>query len=686
MSIRYRVVFTIISIVILILVSWPMVGNLTELLNQFWFVSGFLLLILLSLVDQPFFSRDSNILVNGITGLSALFVINQQEQGFLIWLFFVYMIYLIISSSILMFIRSRSLKEEGYIIRFFSRLNRIIGEPRVIFSMFFIWGLLLSYDLNSFEFALFFILWVTFMVFSFEITYDLIINLFEERKEKLVEGIGKVFGVQSQNIFLVKVNQKTKKLDLFTFVELKHSVDNRIYRGIVSDVMVLDQEQWIKVFSNKEIRRIFEDVEFPKTYKKDVVYLIDDVPENDYMQRFVGVVTKDSDINKIRFLYNSSIAIKEGSLLETTINNQIVVYQVINAITELEQLENKNQSGYIIGEALQLGVWDHDRYEFERFGWIPDINTPLYLAKGVEEPLLMEGEYLVGEVPDTKYPVIINKEIAITHHLAITGVTGSGKSVFARNLIREFMKDKKIKVICIDFTEEYREKLEYLEPVGIISEEYELDIRNSIKEIIKEESKYPNRRNHEELDGHKKIVFNKLRESIENFLDCDENNLSIIDIPDFRNTPETMYFTMVFISTLFWVAKDRKDSETKISLVLEEAHTIVPEWNFLGQKDNYSDALINTVAQVALQGRKFNVGLLVIAQRTANVSKTILTQCNSIISFKQFDDTSINFLSNYYGEDIAESVSNLRPRQAIAVGSAFKSSIPMIFEVPEIKE
>src|SRR5690625_636665 len=447
-SIRYRVVFTIISIVILVLVSWSMVGNFTELLNQFWFVSGFLLLILLSLVDQPFFSKDSNILVNGITGLSALFVINQQVSGFLMWLFFIYMIYLILSSSILMFVRSRSLREEDYVIQFFSRLNRIIGEPRVIFSMFFIWGLLLSYDLNSFEFALFFILWLTFMVFSFEITYDLIINLFEERKEKLVEGIGKVFGVQSQNIFLVKVNQKTKKLDLFTFVELKHSVDNRIYRGIVSDVMVLDQEQWIKVFSNKEIRRIFEDVEFPKTYKKDVVYLIDDVPENDYMQRFVGVVTKDSDINKIRFLYNSSIAIKEGSLLETTINNQIVVYQVINAITELEQLENKNQSGYIIGEALQLGVWDHDRYEFERFGWIPDINTPLYLAKGVEEPLLMEGEYLVGEVPDTKYPVIINKEIAITHHLAITGVTGSGKTVFARNLIREVMNDKKIKVKC----------------------------------------------------------------------------------------------------------------------------------------------------------------------------------------------------------------------------------------------
>lgn len=143
---------------------------------------------------------------------------------------------------------------------------------------------------------------------------------------------------------------------------------------------------------------------------------------------------------------------------------------------------------------------------------------------------------------------------------------------------------------------------------------------------------------------------------------------------------------MMFVNTLFDIAKKRRNDANKISLVLEEAHTIVPEWNFQASNDRYAKALTNTVAQIALQGRKFNVGLLVIAQRTANVSKTILTQCNSIISFKQFDDTSINFLSNYYGEDIAESISNLKPRQAIAVGSAFKSSIPMIFEVPEIKE
>jgi len=87
-----------------------------------------------------------------------------------------------------------------------------------------------------------------------------------------------------------------------------------------------------------------------------------------------------------------------------------------------------------------------------------------------------------------------------------------------------------------------------------------------------------------------------------------------------------------------------------------------------------------------LQGRKYNVGLLVIAQRTANVSKTILTQCNSIIAFQEFDKTSSDFLSNYFGQEISSTLPNLKFRQAIAAGKAFKSNVPMIFEVPEINE
>jgi len=135
-----------------------------------------------------------------------------------------------------------------------------------------------------------------------------------------------------------------------------------------------------------------------------------------------------------------------------------------------------------------------------------------------------------------------------------------------------------------------------------------------------------------------------------------------------------------FISLIFDKARAafEADSPLKICLVLEEAHTIVPEGSFLGVNDWDSKAVVNKMGQVALQGRKYGVGLLVIAQRTANVSKTVLTQCNTIICFQAFDETSFTFLGNYIGKDLVQALPNLKQYHAIVTGKAIKSNIPMI--------
>ena len=75
-----------------------------------------------------------------------------------------------------------------------------------------------------------------------------------------------------------------------------------------------------------------------------------------------------------------------------------------------------------------------------------------------------------------------------------------------------------------------------------------------------------------------------------------------------------------------------------------------------------------------------------IAQRIANVAKTILTQCITIIAFRQFDNTSSEFLANYLGPEMIKALPSLEDQTAIAVGKAFKANIPMIFRVPDIDE
>jgi len=92
--------------------------------------------------------------------------------------------------------------------------------------------------------------------------------------------------------------------------------------------------------------------------------------------------------------------------------------------------------------------------------------------------------------------------------------------------------------------------------------------------------------------------------------------------------------------------------------------------------------MVAKIAQIALQGRKYDVGLLVIAQRTATVSKTVLTQCNTMVAFSTYDQTGIEFMSNFYGSDYARLAPNLGFLQAVAFGKGIRSERPLIVEIP----
>lgn len=684
---KYRFIIFFLSIVSLVVVGLVIEKNLSILITNFWFSSGLLLLILLSLIDQPHFSKDANIFVNSVTAAISLLLVKSNDYDWLFWLFTGVVFYLVLSSYILMLVRNNPLNEEKLIVQFFARLNRQLGKPETIFSAFFLWGAVKQFTLNSGQFNMLLWYWIIFMLLNIPQIASTLEGIFTTPNKKMNPNIiGQIFGVQSKNTFLVKLlpykNRKTIKM--FDFVEFNYSIEKRNRIGIVFDVYFLDQEQWVKVISNNEIESIFKNDDYNHNIA-DSVYKIGNIPDNDYLNRFVGIVTENSSIGKIKFLYNSKKEIYEGQLLEVKINSKVILYQIVEGITKIEQLENKNQTGIIIGEAIQLGTWDKAKFRFEQFGWVANINSPVFIAADISEYKPLSNEFIVGALPSTNYPVVLDKELAITHHTAILGVTGTGKSVFARNLIREYLKSNDIKIICIDFTKEYIKKFTDCNPVVIVPDTENTKIFNSIEWLINETEKFGNQQDKPKIKtetGNITSIFNK---SITDFLKGD-NKLSIFEHPELSNTIGVLDYIRYFFNELFKIAKEHHSFDKKICVVLEEAHTVIPEWNFIGISDKTSSSLVNKIGQIALQGRKYDIGFLVIAQRTANVSKTVLTQCNTVIAFQEFDRTSSDFLSNYFGENISATLPNLKFRQAIAAGKAFKSNVPMIFEVPEINE
>ena len=119
-----------------------------------------------------------------------------------------------------------------------------------------------------------------------------------------------------------------------------------------------------------------------------------------------------------------------------------------------------------------------------------------------------------------------------------------------------------------------------------------------------------------------------------------------------------------------------RTSEARCCLVYEEAHSLIPEWTAIAYEGDR--AASNGTARAILQGRKYGLGCLLITQRTASVTKSILNQCNTIFAMRVFDATGMDFLANYSGRDYTEVLSGLADRHAVVFGKASSCSDPVL--------
>ena len=653
--------------------------------RDFWFYSGLMLLIFSILFVEPFYSSPKNIITNCLPLLISYIAIKDEFKSSIIWGFTFGLILLCIVLSIISIaIQSDDQSSDSSNNKLADSIRRkivVIGEGKVIYSIVFLSAIFLyRNDLNSsfgeHYFIAMIILWGLILVIDSKSLHSKFkISTLSIDKD----SIGEIFSVQSNNMYLIRIFEDKNDVKKFDLVNFKYSNDDhshKINQGIVFDTYKLNTQRWAKVMCLNTIN------DSGILLSKNIIYRIN--PESLEglttqlkIERFVGVVIEGSKIGVIRFEYSKKDDnLQEGNLLELTSQGKKILYQVIGGITEFERLENKNESGFITGEAIQLGIWDNENLSFEKFGWIPEINTPLFLAKtdDIEIKEFALPEFQLGVIPNTNLPSVINLDIAVSHHIALLGVTGSGKSFLALELIKKLIGDTN--VICVDFTGEYKKDLVDLAPVDLIKVEGLAALETTFAEKHQKAlSKQPK----DELELRQKIQ-EQLSGYVSTFIEG-EPNLGLFELPALSNTLFILEFTQYFFESVFNYAKANEGK--KICLVLEEAHTIVPETGFLGDLGDYGStkALVNKMSQIALQGRKYGVGLMIIAQRTANVSKTVLTQCNTIICFQAFDETSFTFLGNYIGKDLVQTLPNLKKYQAVVTGKAIKSNIPMIVDL-----
>lgn len=500
--------------------------------------------------------------------------------------------------------------------------------------------------------------------------------------------VGSIFGVQGRSTFLARLHPARDRppLKIGDLLELAYRMDepDRIRRGIVLERFFLDQSQWIRVLSHEEIDRQARGISRLEAHRPDAVYKLADRDSGDFLGSLVGVVQDGTNVRTLRFLQAGRALVQEGDLVQVDARDGPVLYQVVNATVDTESLENKNEADFVVGEAMQLGRWDAEAERFEAFGWVPTGRSPVVRAGVVAPPTATEDEIVLGQVPGSSFPVLLNVREAVSHHTAILGVTGVGKSVFARHLIRQCVAED-LRVIVVDFTREWAPKMDEMGATRMFTEETAKPLHRAIEILDREMAEFKNKRDPEVIKKQKRALFDGFKAGFDEFLQG-EDHIRVFELPDLSNTAGVLEYTQWFFKTLFRIARDSSCYGKRVCIVLEEAHTVIPEWNFIGLADKSSQSLVNNISQIALQGRKYGVGFVVIAQRTASVSKTVLTQCNTMIAFKCFDETSISFLSHYMPEGVAAALPTLPFRRAIAMGKAVRGSIPLMFDVPEIDE
>jgi len=363
-----------------------------------------------------------------------------------------------------------------------------------------------------------------------------------------------------------------------------------------------------------------------------------DTPQLARRNTLIGLLEKETSISSLKFEVVANLEMAQGSVVYAHLNTgEFVAYQIVDAKVQQETSNASSLRQLALASAEQLGTWNSEKQAFQSYGWLPPLNSPIYLANtdsNLNQRQVVDN-YTVGYVPNTEFPANVSIKEMTLYHTAILGITGSGKSFLAYDLIEQCL-DEDIKVLCMDNTGDYRR---YLRDSTSISNSAEVNA----------------------------------------FLDSDTKKLGIIEFTDDRIHP-IRCTREVCDRVLKWCKDNRTPEEVetpkaKVLIVLEEAHTLVPEWNLTpnNMRDN-----VNATSQVIFQARKYGLGFMIVTQRTASVTKSILNQCNTLFAFQAFDQTGFDFMKNYMGIEYVSTLPLLTKRSGVLVGKASSSDRPLI--------
>jgi uncharacterized protein len=696
-----RLYILIAYVIFLLLISYLLFGTIIPPSSEqgLWFYSCLASIILGDLLVSPYFTKPADAISNAVAAIIALLSVNAYSINLpsfnkFLWTAALTFSCLILLTSILSIVLKDANRNNLIrVSRSFYVFATELGTPRWVFSAVFLYSLVSFHAVRTEEFLLISFAWLSLIAFH---PLEYLINLIRRIKDiwfgSSLPAIGEVMGYQFPKIALIK-DQSDISIS-FGDTLLIRGDDGRICLAIALDQVGFTDASWLRVLQISD-----QCAEAAITNQKMInsssvsPFKIDPLLNPELSQiceeikgTLVGIVAPETDITKLKIeIIRTDLDLQEGRLVQVDIAKTPVLYQLVNGLTKEEILEQKNNRGYVRGEARKLGQWNGN--SFDPIKWVPYPNSPVFLVNVIEPGFRVDA---IGHIPCTDYFLEIDVNQLTTHNAAILGILGIGKTFLALELIERMIKGG-IKVVCLDMTPQYSYELA---PYYFSDEENKQfgDLQQ-----IGYQGKGNVQQNVEDggsIKQFKQEIINQIRE----FLSPNNNRFIKIYNPtkfEVWRQDSKLYDKKASMATLTPCEITRIISEAclemlqtqgmsdvaKCCLVFEEAHSLVPEWNSAANEGDKTAT--NGTAKAILQGRKYGLGCLIITQRTANVTKSILNQCNTIFALRSFDATGIEFLKNFIGADYTEIISTLEDRHAIVFGKASSCNTPILIRLNE---
>ena len=673
----------------------------------FWGYSALLAVLVGSKLVTPFYVKPADAISYSVPAFISLMLINDwtqwsinQKWGFSLAAGFSLLIFILgitnIISNAVNADWARNLSNRIRVSLEYLGLPQFIYTPLILFAIF-------SYHLDSaLEVAIISIVigatvWWSLGDFLIGVFYKIRNSFFD----KTLAGVaGQIVAFQEPGIVLLrqKYHGDINKHDLL-LVHDKHGPAKLVvaldYVGRSEGILVRTVD--IKSLS-QESQTMIGNVPFSESAYSIDKDVLKDICTKEGIEiaeqsSIVGLVAQDTSIERLYFEVVENKELEEGRLVSVYVGDHKVLYQIVGGLTKEEVVQQKNTFGYLRGQAQQIGIWDEEKEKFRQCAWLPNINEPVYLESKSEYQIQVDS---VGHFPQSNYQAkISNIHELVTHNTAILGILGVGKSMLAIELVERLIENN-IKVICLDLTNQYANELIDFYDAGY--EEASLLKIQSASEQDREEFD-----NNPEQGGSLPNLSQAIYADLAEFLDPDNPiKLKIYNPSSFvatkqKSEPKSyqdssgwhraaglfsvtpVEITQIISEASLEILSDEMSTTARACLVYEEAHSLVPEWNSVVNEGD-KNATSGT-ARAILQGRKYGLGCMLITQRTANVTKTILNQCNTVFAMRTFDETGKNFLANYVGRDYASALSSIPERHAVFFGKASSCENPVLIRL-----